>query len=98
MQCKDKARSEVLSHLTVEIGSLASCVDVRVLQPGETVPAGCAPAVIDDSTVVQLLLAGILDPQKEIEKLQKDKVRRVQSSSISLCVPGTHHGGLVDNI
>ena len=74
LQCKDAAKAGVLSRLTEEIGSLTSCAEVRLLGAGEATPSGCAPAVIDDSTTVQLLLAGILDPQKEIEKLQKEKV------------------------
>ncbi len=74
MQCKDRAKAGVLSKLTVEIGSLTFCEEVKVQEAGEGAPPGCAPAVIDDSTIVQLLLAGILDPQKEIEKLQKEKV------------------------
>lgn len=84
MQCKDSARGKILSMVTGEIGSLTSSAEVVVQKPGEGAPPGCAPAVIDDSTIVQLLLAGILDPQKEIEKLQKEKV--LQSSSGSVCV------------
>lgn len=76
VQCEDKARGEVLSKVAGEIGSLTSCAEVTVQQAGAAAPPGCAPAVIDDSTIVQLLLAGILDPQKEIDKLQKEKVRR----------------------
>ncbi|DBB14039.1 TPA: hypothetical protein ACH3X3_001004 [Trebouxia sp. C0006] len=75
IQCKDRARGEVLSKLAGEIGSLTSCAEVTVQQAGAAAPPGCAPAVIDDSTIVQLLLAGILDPQKEIDKLQKEKVK-----------------------
>lgn len=64
----------MLSQLTGEISSLTSCAEVRLQQAGEATPSGCAPAVIDATTTVQLLLAGILDPQKEMEKLQKEKV------------------------
>ena len=64
----------MLSQVTEEISSLTSCAEVRLLEAGEATPSGCAPAVIDATTTVQLLLAGILDPHKEIEKLQKEKV------------------------
>lgn len=64
----------MLEHLTDVIGSLTSCSKVKVQKHSETTPAGCAPAVVDDVTTVQLLLAGILDPSKELEKLQKEKV------------------------
>ena len=76
VQCKDRARGKVLSKLAGEIGSLTSCAEVTVQPAGASAPPGCAPAVIDDSTVVQLLLAGFLDPQKEIDKLQNEKVWR----------------------
>ena len=64
----------MLSQLTGEISSLTSCAEARLQEAGEATPSGCAPAVIDDSITVQLLLAGILDPQKEMDKLQKEKV------------------------
>ena len=86
MQCKDSARGKILSKVTGEIGSLTSSAEVAVQKPGEGAPPGCAPAVIDDSTIVQLLLAGILDPQKEIEKLQKEKVLQSSSGSVSVFV------------
>ena len=79
VQCKDRAKADTLTQLTSEIASLTSSSEVTVQHPGATAPAGCAPAVIDDSTTAQLLLAGILDPQKEIEKLQKEKVMFTQS-------------------
>lgn len=82
MQCKDQSKRKVLSSLTEEISCLTSCAEARVLAAEEATPSGCAPAVIDDSTTVQLLLAGILDPQKEIEKLQKEKVRCRPASTV----------------
>ena len=85
LQCKDEARAGVLSRLTEEISSLTSCAEVRLQEAGEATPSGCAPAVIDDSTTVQLLLAGILDPQKEIEKLQKEKV---SCNDMQVCLSG----------
>ena len=86
LQCNDRGRAEVLSQLTGEISSLTSCAEVRLQEAGAATPSGCAPAVIDDSTTVQLLLAGILDPQKEMEKLQKEKVRYVAcNDSHALC-------------
>ena len=85
LQCNDRGRAEVLSQLTGEISSLTSCAEVRLQEAGAATPSGCAPAVIDDSTTVQLLLAGILDPQKEMEKLQKEKVRYACNDPHALC-------------
>jgi hypothetical protein len=41
------------------------------MQEGEAAPHGCGVAVVDDVTTVYLLLSGILDANKEIEKLGK---------------------------
>lgn len=75
----------MLNHLTEVIASLTSCSEVKNLTASEAAPAGCAPAVVDDVTTVQLLLAGILDPSKEIDKLQKEKVHL-----IVLCMQHNH--------
>lgn len=40
-------------------------------QEGETAPHGCGVAVVDETTTVYLLLSGILDANKELEKLGK---------------------------
>lgn len=70
--------------MTGEISSLTSCAEARLQEAGEATPSGCAPAVIDDSITVQLLLAGILDPQKEMDKLQKEKVQCNHSHALCL--------------
>lgn len=41
------------------------------MQEGDAAPHGCGVAVVDDATTVYLLLTGILDASKEIEKLGK---------------------------
>ena len=77
LQCTQAGRAATLQHLTEVIASLTSCSEVRNLEAGDAAPAGCAPAVVDEVTTVQLLLAGILDPSKEIDKLQKEKVHLI---------------------
>ena len=81
LQCTQAARASVLDTLTEVVGSLTSCSEVKLLHASQAAPAGCAPAVVDEVTTVQLLLAGILDPSKEIDKLQKEKVQRCSESS-----------------
>ncbi len=47
---------------------------VQVLGEGEEAPKGCGVFVLDDVTTVCLDLEGIVDPQKEAEKLQAKQV------------------------
>ena len=74
MQCKDQQQSDALANITSEIAALSSSSEVELLGPGQSVPTGCAPNVVDDAMIVYLLLTGILDPQKELDKLAKDQV------------------------
>lgn len=41
-----------------------------MLSGGEEAPAGCGVSVVDETTTVCLALRGVLDPAKEIDKLQ----------------------------
>lgn len=50
-----------------------------VLREGEKAPLGCGVVVVDDVTTVALLLTGLLDPAKEIEKLKVKQVRFLPS-------------------
>lgn len=74
LQCKDRQRSDALASMTSAIAALSSSSEVALLEPGQSVPSGCAPNVVDDAMIVYLLLTGILDPQKELDKLAKDQV------------------------
>ncbi len=49
-------------------------VAVQVLQEGEEAPKGCGVYVVNDAMTVCLDLEGIVDPQKEAEKLQAKQV------------------------
>ncbi len=42
-------------------------------QPTEEVPKGCGVMVVDENTTAHILLAGILDVEKELAKLGKKK-------------------------
>ena len=47
---------------------------VQVLKEGQEAPKGCGVYVVNDATTVCLDLEGIVDPQKEAEKLQAKQV------------------------
>lgn len=44
-----------------------------MLPEGALAPAGCALALIDETTAAHLLLKGIVDSGVEVQKLQKRK-------------------------
>jgi len=52
------------------LAALAPAESVSVLDPGSAPPAGCGLAVVDDRLSVAIALAGVLDPAKELAKLQ----------------------------
>jgi valyl-tRNA synthetase len=66
----------MLRGLSLEVVTLSTSSDMTLLGPGDpaTPPPGCSVAIVDESTLVHMLLKGILDPSLEITKLEK-KVR-----------------------
>merc|ERR1712013_329951 len=50
------------------IGTLAYCQNVKVT---ETPPAGCAILTCSDKVSVHLMLKGLIEPGKEVDKLKK---------------------------
>eukprot|EP00877_Chromochloris_zofingiensis_P001129 jgi/Chrzof1/11016/Cz05g20150.t1 len=71
VSCSDSARSGVLSGLCGEAATLSTSSDVQVLEGGQSAPAGCSVAIVDDATTISMLLKGILDPALEIANLEK---------------------------
>lgn len=77
LQCTDKASMLGLASVTSEIATLTSSSEVEVLaanQLTDKLRQGCAPAVVDETTVVHMVLTDFLDPVKELDKLRKNKV------------------------
>lgn len=67
----DASRHAVLSSLSSEAATLTTSSEVEVLPPGSPAPPGCSVGIVDDSTTVYLVMAGILDPVLEVQKLEK---------------------------
>ncbi len=51
--------------------TLSGSSDLTLLGAGEAAPLGCSVAIVDDTCTAYMLLKGILDPVKEIAKLEK---------------------------
>lgn len=59
---------EVLSKYSLTLETLSFCSSIKINQ---TAPAGCAILTVSDKCEVNLLLRGLIDPAKEVLKLQK---------------------------
>lgn len=59
---------KVLSRYISALETLSFCSAVRI---NETAPIGCAIITVSDKCEVNLLLKGLIDPAKELAKLQK---------------------------
>lgn len=66
----DEFSKQVLEKFASDVATLAYCSKVEVTT---TPPAGCAILTVTGSCEVHLLLKGLIDPEKEIAKLQKKK-------------------------
>jgi len=59
-----------LTKFNGTIGTLAYCQNVKVT---ENPPSGCAILTVSDKVSVHLMLKGLIDPGKEVEKLEKKR-------------------------
>merc|ERR1712232_1310103 len=67
----DPTARETLSALEQDLHVLGKAAKVLSLGEGEDPPPGCAMQLIDAERQVHLMLKGLVDPQKEIAKLQE---------------------------
>ncbi|XP_067001148.2 valine--tRNA ligase isoform X2 [Anabrus simplex] len=68
--CSDELVSSLVEKYTSVTATLAYCSKVEVTS---SPPPGCAILTISDKCEVHLLLKGLIEPAKELEKLQKKK-------------------------
>ncbi|CAI5467133.1 unnamed protein product [Closterium sp. Yama58-4] len=72
-QCKSEAATAAVTAAVGEIKTLATLAELQVLPAGESAPAGCAVAIVDESLSVHVLLRGMVDAKAEAQKLGKRK-------------------------
>lgn len=68
IQCTDAATESTIQKYSLALQTLAYCSKTAL---GENIPAGCTIITVSDKCEVHLLLKGLIDPSKEITKLQK---------------------------
>eukprot|EP00892_Ulva_mutabilis_P005873 jgi/Ulvmu1/3658/UM017_0072.1 len=72
--CKDAdARQSFEAHGSIVTTLVANCSALCVLPADAPAPAGAAASILDSDTTLYLHLKGLLDPQAEIAKLQKQR-------------------------
>merc|ERR1719328_183098 len=69
---------ESISHYKDVIATLAYSNKVAVVgadDKNNAPPDGCAIVTVSDKVAAHLMLKGIIDPEKEVEKLEKKKIQ-----------------------
>lgn len=76
---RDSSMAVTLQSLTEELSTLTLSSATEIHEIGSvSLPKGCGVTVIDDVTTVHLGLAGILDAEKEIQKLEKKEAECIE--------------------
>lgn len=68
LKCSDVATEATVNKYTLALRTLAYCSKTAL---GETIPSGCTIITVSDKCEVHLLLKGLIEPSKEMAKLQK---------------------------
>ena len=77
--CASERMRGVLERFKQEIATLSSSSEVQVMDGQADLPSGCSVLVVDADTRLHLHLTDILDPVKELEKLN-GKLQEAQKS------------------
>ncbi|XP_071489164.1 valine--tRNA ligase-like [Diadema antillarum] len=72
LKCSDQDIATLLSPYADTVKTLTTSSAVNLLV-GDTPPSGCAMATVSDKCEVHMLLKGLVDPSKEIAKLEQRK-------------------------
>lgn len=84
--------AETLSALSIVIATLTTSSAVELLEEGAAVPAGCAMTTVSDSCQVYLMLKGVVDPAKEIERMtQKEEKLQSQLSKLKAAMAASDY-------
>lgn len=84
--------AETLSALSIVIATLTTSSAVELLEEGAAVPAGCAMTTVSDSCQVYLMLKGVVDPAKEIERMtQKEEKLQSQLSKLKTAMAASDY-------
>ncbi|XP_069705537.1 valine--tRNA ligase isoform X1 [Periplaneta americana] len=88
--CSDEATSSTVNKYQSAVSTLAYCSKVEL---SSSPPQGCAILTVSDKCEVHLLLKGLIDPAKELIKLQKKQEQlelQVNKLNQAMSAPGYH--------
>ena len=69
-----------------DIATLSMSEEVALILSSERAPSGCAVAILDQSTEVYLLLVGMVNPEEEIARLVRLRLKLEPSSAAYMYV------------
>jgi len=75
IKCSDGILAERLSTFMLALKTLSYSNEVKILTENVAPPEGCAIFPVSDKCEVHLLLKGLIDPVKEVAKLQQKEER-----------------------
>lgn len=79
MKCNDKTTESIVTKFSTTIETLSYCSKVVLT----TSPEGCTIITVSDKCEVHLLLKGLIEPEKELLKMQK-KMEFLTSTKVKL--------------
>ncbi|KAM8793845.1 valine--tRNA ligase [Eudromia elegans] len=91
LQCADAEAAARARSCRGPIATLAACGRLRVLEPGEAPPPGCAVAVASERCSAHLLLKGVVDVPREVARLdgrRRELERQLQRLGERRAAPG----------
>ncbi|XP_065161929.1 valine--tRNA ligase [Atheta coriaria] len=71
IKCGDAKTQEIVTKLSAALATLAYCSKIDI---NTDAPSGCTIITVSDKCEVHLLLKGLIDPEKEIAKMEKKLV------------------------
>ncbi|KAK5642775.1 hypothetical protein RI129_008942 [Pyrocoelia pectoralis] len=80
IQCSDKEYTDMVESFIPVLQTLAYCSKVEI---NSKIPSGCTIITVSDKCEVHLLLKGLIEPNKEIAKLQK-KLGTLEGTKLKL--------------
>lgn len=79
--CTDEFSRKTIEKFSNDLATLAYCSTLEVVSTVDSIPKGCAILTVTGQCEVHLLLKGLIDAEKEVEKLAKKKDQLGQTVS-----------------
>merc|ERR1739848_53144 len=81
LRASDPEMRSIIEEFTSDIMTLSTTTELRLLNDGEASPLGCAVELVGSRAEVMLMLKGIVDLSKEVEKLRQKQTSAKQQEA-----------------